>query len=313
MNLRNVILPSVKSYENGKGSGGRTTKTQRKNGGTHTSAQNKGEVLVAILRDPADFQIAWERHWYRIPVTSVQKWLRKRWPPDWIAFYQPKVFGESAFGIDYYARVLGVRQMTRATLFPEEAEGSKSDIVYCQVLLDKLERLPHPIASRRHRRIVFIQTTWKKLIAATEINDLYDESPLEDLLYAEFTRLRMPVERQEYVKISDREYFLDFALYCVNGELNIEADGDLWHANPRRAPLDNLRDNDLETTGWRLLRFNGAQVREDMAEYCLPTITQSVNNLGGIAEDDGALPRRFQIVDGGTYQEDLFDEYYLEN
>ena len=274
------------------------------------SARDKNEVLVAILRDPADFQIAWERHWYRIPVTSVQKWLRKRWPPDWIAFYHPKIFGESAFGIHYYARVLDVRHVTWATLFPEEPAGPKSDIVYCQVLLDKLEPLPRPISSRRRRRIVFIPTTWKKLIAAAEVNDLYDESPLEDLLYAEFTRIRMPVERQEYVKISGREYFLDFAVYCVNGELNIETDGDLWHANPQRAPLDNLRDNDLETAGWRLLRFNGAQVREEMAEYCLPTITQSVNNLGGIAEDDRAIPRRFQIADGGAYQADLFDEHY---
>jgi very-short-patch-repair endonuclease len=274
------------------------------------SARDEGEVLVAILRDPADFQIACERHWYRIPIASVRKWLRKRWPPDWIAFYHPRIFGESAFSIHYYARVLDVRQVTRATLFPEEAAGPKSDIVYCQVVLDKLERLPRPIASRRRRRIVFIPTTWKKLIAAAEVNDLYDESPLEDLLYAEFTRIRMPVERQEYVKISDREYFLDFAVYCVNGELNIEADGDLWHANPGRAPLDNLRDNDLETAGWRLLRFNGAQVREEMAEYCLPTITQSVNNLGGIAEDGRAIPRRFQIADGGAYQADLFDEHY---
>ena len=283
---------------------------RRGSSGKRTAARDKGEVLIAILRDPADFQIASERHWYRIPVPSAEKWLRRRWPPEWIAFYHPKIFGDSSFGIYYYARVLEVRRATRTELFPEEPEGPKSENLYFQILLDKLERLPRPIMSRRRRRIVFIPTTWKKLTGADEINDLYDESPLEDLLYTEFKRMRMPVERQEYVKISDREYFLDFAVYCANGQLNVEADGDQWHANPQRAPLDNLRDNDLETTGWRLLRFNGMQVREEMAEYCLPTISKSVNGLGGIAENGPNMPRRFQIADGSAYQADFFDEHY---
>jgi len=285
-----------------------TLTTQRANSRISAFERDKGEVLVAILRNPTDFQIAQQHRWYRIPARSVQKWLRKRWPPDWIAFYHPKAFGDSAFAIHYFARVLDVRRATRATLFPQEPRGPKSDVVYFQVLLDKLERLPRPIKSRRYRRIVFIQTTWKKLIAASEINDLYDESPLEDLLYAELKRIRVPAERQEHVAIGNHEYFLDFALHCVDGDLNIETDGDFWHANPQRAPLDNLRDNDIETAGWRLLRFNGTQVREEMEEYCLPTIARSINNLGGIVQDEHAVPRRFEVSDGDAYQTDFFDE-----
>jgi hypothetical protein len=59
----------------------------------------KGEVLVAILNKPLDFAIAREQHWYRIPIGSAEKWLGKRWPPKWIAFYHTKVFSSLAFGI----------------------------------------------------------------------------------------------------------------------------------------------------------------------------------------------------------------------
>ena len=48
----------------------------------------RGEVLVAIVNNLEDMRIAREERWYRIPVTSVHKWLRDRWPPRWLAFYQ---------------------------------------------------------------------------------------------------------------------------------------------------------------------------------------------------------------------------------
>ena len=38
-----------------------------------------GEVLVAILNNPLDLAVARDEHWYRIPVSSVDKWLRGRW------------------------------------------------------------------------------------------------------------------------------------------------------------------------------------------------------------------------------------------
>ncbi len=51
---------------------------------------------------------------------------------------------------------------------------------YYQLLLGNLQPLPKPILSRRLRRITFIPTTRKKFKTAIEINDLWDESPLED-------------------------------------------------------------------------------------------------------------------------------------
>ena len=57
---------------------------------------------------------------------------------------------------------------------------------YYQVVIGPLQRLPEPIVSLRWRRIVFIPTTWEKFVTAMEINDLYDDSPLEDRLWSVF-------------------------------------------------------------------------------------------------------------------------------
>jgi hypothetical protein len=70
---------------------------------------------------------------------------------------------------------------------------------------------------------------------AVEINDLYDESPLEDRLWAEMKRLQIHAERQEFVRADQHDYALDFALYCALGKIDVETDGDTWHANPAKA------------------------------------------------------------------------------
>ena len=48
----------------------------------------RGEVLVAIVNKKLDFAILREQLWYRIPVSSVEKWIKERWSPKWLAFYQ---------------------------------------------------------------------------------------------------------------------------------------------------------------------------------------------------------------------------------
>jgi very-short-patch-repair endonuclease len=242
----------------------------------------RGQVLVAIMNEPRDMQIAREQHWYRIPVASVERFLKDRWAPELLAFYQTKEFGDEGCAVNYFARALEIRQVTRRDLFPHEAENKKTGQTYYQVMLSPLERLSQPIRSRRWRRIVFIPTTLEKLARAVEINDLYDGSPLEDRLWAVLKLLGIPAERQEFVGINNRLYELDFAVYCANGNLDIETDGDTWHSDPERIPLDNYRDNELQTVGWRHLRFNTKQIREELAEYCVPKIQENIAGLGGL-------------------------------
>ena len=270
----------------------------------------RGEVLVAIINNLHDFAIARDQHWYRIPVGSAKKWLKDRWPPEWLAFYQTKPFGREAHAVNYYAKVHEIRQRYRWQLFELDPRDEKRNRRYYQLVLGPLQRLPDPIRSRRWRRIVFIPTTWSRFVSAAEINDLYHESPLEDRLWAEFKRLKVAAERQEAVEVKKRYYFLDFAIYCATGKIDVETDGDVWHANPERAAQDNLRDNDLKTVGWRVLRFNTHQIREEMEPYCLRTIVENIGKFGGV--DEGRIvPRHIDpnALDG-VYQPGLFDDVF---
>lgn len=269
--------------------------------GNHLAYRNKGfmigSVLVAIMNRQTDFRILCEQSWYRIPVSSVNKWLKQRWPPSWLAFYQTKTFNDEAYAVRYYAKVREIRKVQRCDLFPGEPPNSKQSKVYYQVFLEPLQTLPQPIFSRRWRRIIFIPTTWEKFQNAVEINDLYDESPLEDRLWAEFKRLQIYAERQELVTAKGDNYFLDFAVYCMAGKLDVETDGDTWHVGKDQARADNLRDNALKTEGWRVLRFNTQQVQEQMAEYCVPTVVENINRLGGIDQGKNAVPKKIMLAD----------------
>ncbi len=244
------------------------------------ASDKRGEVLVAIMNDPADFTIAQDKHRYRIPVDSTPK----RWPPQWLAFYQTKIFGDEAYSMRYYTRVNAIKTVARRKLFPDEPKNPKSKRVYHQLLLGSLECLSAPIFSRRFRRIVFIPTTWEKFTQAVEINDLYDESPLEDRLWAEFKRRQISAERQYYLQINNRNYCLDFALFCRNGKLDVETDGDTWHRIPKRIAKDNQRNNDVTMAGWYVFRFNSTQINDALNDYCIPTVIDSIKRMGGLED-----------------------------
>lgn len=270
-------------------------------------AGRRGEVLVAIMNKLLDMGIARDQHWYRIPAHSVENRLKKRWPPQWLAFYQTKAFGDEAHAVNYYAQILDIREVFRGQLFPDEPRDEKGMRRYYQLMLSPLKRLPQPILSRRWRYIVFIPTTWEKLMNAIEINDLSDESPLEDRLWAEFKRLKINAERQEFVQVNERLYALDFAIYCALGNIDVETDGDAWHANSEQSQLDNIRDNDLKTVGWRTFHFTTRQIQEEMAEYCVPKIVENINRLGGL-EEGRIVPRKINPdAPEGWQQMTLFD------
>jgi very-short-patch-repair endonuclease len=252
----------------------------------------RGEVLVAIMNNVLDFAIAQDHGWYRIPVRSASRRLRERWPPHWLAFYQTKVFGAERWSVNYYAPVQRIRTMRRRELLPDDPDHPRADDLYHKLEIGPLQHLPQPIVSRRLRLIVFIPTTWDKFINAVEINDLYDESPLEDRLWAEFKRHEIDVERQFFVQPKDRLYALDFAIFCERGNLDVETDGDTFHADRDRRSLDYRRDADLARTGWRVIRFLGQEIRERAADYCVPAVMETINELGGLTSE-GLIPRKF--------------------
>jgi very-short-patch-repair endonuclease len=104
---------------------------------------------------------------------------------------------------------------------------------------------------------------------------------------------------------------LDFAIYCAKGNIDIETDGDFWHANPEKAEKDNVRDTDLRIAGWQVIRFSEKQIQEQAASSCVKTVAEIINNLGGVDEGK-VIPRKINL-DLGSYQLSLFDEFKGED
>jgi very-short-patch-repair endonuclease len=262
------------------------------------------ELLVALLKTKVDFAILLDEGWYRIPAANAPK----RWPPQWLAFYQPKAFGDDAYRIRYFGRVSDIQIVKRRDLFPNELTNAKSETSYYRLHLKSLEELELPIPSLRPRRLVFVPTTWQKFNQATQINDLFDDSPLENRLWDDLKHIKVNAERQWLIKVGQQYYHLDFAVFCNQGQIDIETDGDFWHAQPKRIRNDNQRNNDLASIGWRVLRFNTKEIQESSDSYCLGKIEKTITTLGGLS-DEGIVPRVFYPFDPGAPQQlSLFEQ-----
>ena len=240
------------------------------------------QVLVALMNNKRDFAIARDEHWYRIPVKSAPSAV----VAHHIAFYQTKVFGDEKWSINYWAEIKDRRIVKRSDLFPDQPTHARADKDYYRLELGELQKLARPILSHRGRRIVFIPTTLKKFQNAIEINDLFHESPLEDELWEAFKSQRIEAERQYYLNIHKSTYCLDFALFCGTGLIDVECDGDTWHAQRERIPLDNARDNALTTQGWSVLRFNSRALHDDLPD-CIYKVRETINQRGGLVAADG--------------------------
>jgi hypothetical protein len=116
---------------------------------SHAPTKRQGRdahLLVAIMNNRLDMLTAQEDHWYRIPVKSQRKWLARRWPPQWIAFYQTKLFDSERYSVRHFARVLKIRERSGYELLPERGPNTeKGQERYYQLVLGELQSRPEPI------------------------------------------------------------------------------------------------------------------------------------------------------------------------
>lgn len=136
-------------------------------------------VLVAVVNDPRDLEIARVLGWYRIPLRSAPKVIGV----DYLAFYQTASFGNEKWRIQTIAPVMGHELTTRAELFRDEQDHPRAKDEYFKIQLGPFERLPGPILAKKWRRITFFYTTGEYLLQAKTINDLIVNSDERQTLW----------------------------------------------------------------------------------------------------------------------------------
>lgn len=138
-------------------------------------------VLVAVMNNARDLEIARTEGWYRIPVARAPK----RVGADYVAFYLTGRFPpEQRHRIYYYAPIRAYRLARRATLLPEEPEHPRAQESYFKIEIGPLQRLDPPVVSEKMRRITFISTSLEQLLHAREIRELWHKPSYQETLWA---------------------------------------------------------------------------------------------------------------------------------
>jgi hypothetical protein len=136
-------------------------------------------ILVCVLPEPRDLEIARLLGWYRIPFRTAPKVVAV----DSLAFYQPGTFGDLGGRIEFLAPVRGHELTTRAELLRDEADHPRAGEEYYKIQLGPLEHLAQPVTADKWRRLTFLYTTGEYLLKAKTLNDLVVQSDERQILW----------------------------------------------------------------------------------------------------------------------------------
>jgi len=126
-------------------------------------------VLVCLIPQVRDLEIARVLGWYRIPLKHAPKVIYT----DYLAFYQPASFGkEHRWKIEYFAPVRGVELVRRRDLLHDELSHPRANNEYYKISVGDLQKLATTISSGVWKRITFFYTSGALLTSAETISDL---------------------------------------------------------------------------------------------------------------------------------------------
>ena len=174
-------------------------------------------ALVVVVTSPRDFAIARERGWYRIPVDRAPPHIGA----DYLAFYLTQAFGEERWSVRHYAPVRRLRVVRRVELLPEEPDHPRAQERYYRFDIGPVIALPHPIPSARLRRITFIPTSVDRLLAAEEINDLWEREPVQERLWQALKESGWWPEYLWELAEGKIQYAARVSIPCKRGELTV--------------------------------------------------------------------------------------------
>ncbi len=126
-------------------------------------------VLVAIIPNQRDLDIARLLGWYRIPLKTAPKVISV----DYLALYQGGSFPEAERSkIHWLAPIIGHELTTRAELFHDQSDHPRAQEEYFKLQLGPLIELPNPIVANTWKRITFFYTTMGRIRTAATLQDL---------------------------------------------------------------------------------------------------------------------------------------------
>ena len=155
-------------------------------------------VLVAVVTQARDLARAQAEGWYRLPLAHA--------PPrlgcEVLALYQTGAWGAEGRCVRWWGWVQGMRVRRRRELLPDEADHPRADDLYLCFDLGPLRALGRPVPARRLRRVVFIPTTWGRLVQADDVAQLWPR----------------PARRQALAQALQREALMEAALTAEDAE-----------------------------------------------------------------------------------------------
>lgn len=235
-------------------------------------------VLVGVLKNRRDLKFLLNENWYRIPVfhAPVQKF-------NYLAFYQPAVFGRQGKRICYYARVLNYQIKKRTELLPTEKSHPKAENYYLQIFIDKIKKLPKPIRNIIPRRVSFGFTTLDRLLGSKNILQLYNIAPTEQIIEDGLKKIGIKTNAQYHVSCDGKKYRLDLAVFCRKGKIAIECDNRKAHSGPQQIKKDRIKNKALKMHGWTVVRLSEKEILSGL-NNCISKIKKAVKKLGGLVE-----------------------------
>ena len=179
-------------------------------------------ILVAIMPNPRDLEIARMFGWYRIPLKSAPKVIAV----DYLAFYQTGIFGEdNRWRIKMIAPVKGHELTTRNSLIRSAPDHPRANEEYFKIQIGPLVNLNRPIVADQWRRITFFYTTGALLKTATTIRDLVVTGEDRFVLWSKL-RERLGMDNQGVFEQDFSDWNLNFLKLLSDWEEIKESDSD---------------------------------------------------------------------------------------
>ncbi len=247
-----------------------------KNNANHIKDKAEEIVLVGVLKNKRDLNILLAKNWYHIPVAHAP---RRQF--NYLAFYEPAIFGGQGKCIRYYARILNHQTMKRTDLLPAEPIHPKARDYYFRIRVGKIQKLSRPIKNIIPRRVSFGFTTLNRLLESKNILQLYNVAPTEELVEDGLRRAGIKAAAQYYVSSGKKRYCLDFAVFCGEGAIAIECDNKKAHSGLRQREKDKMKNAFLRRHGWAVIRLREHDIVSDL-NGCILRVKGAVRKLGGL-------------------------------